>query len=123
MDQLNPDGVRAAAAEAATRAHNFHAKERADYVRAMVKRCEAYKAEGLSVAEIKERLPRFADDYPKLFESLTGDEEYHKNSLQTMLAMLDRMGNGDLSQHQASVIVGQRLVQTFVKPQIQPPAN
>lgn len=119
MDQLNPDSVQAAAAEAATRQHTFSAKERAEYVRAMVKRCEAYKADGLTVEAITERLPEFVRDYPKLFEAVTGTEAYHKNSLQTMLAMLDRMGDGDLSQHQASVIVGQRLVQTFVKPQLQ----
>ena len=119
MDQLNPDSVQAAAAEAATRQHTFSAKERAEYVRAMVRRCEAYKADGLSVDAITERLPEFARDYPELFKAVTGTEAYHKNSLQTMLAMLDRMGEGDLSQHQASVIVGQRLVQTFVKPQLQ----
>lgn len=118
MENLNPDGIQAAAAEAATRQHTFSAKERAEYVRAMVRRCETYKVEGLSVEAIKERLPEFVRDYPHLFETVTGTEEYHKNSLQTMLSMLDKMGEGDLSQHQASVIVGQRLVQTFVKPQL-----
>ena len=119
MENLNPDSVQAAAAEAATRQHTFSAKERAAYVRAMVKRCESYKSDSLSVEEIKERLPEFARDYPHLFEAVTGTEEYHKNSLQTMLSMLDKMAEGDLSQHQASVIVGQRLVQTFVKPQLE----
>lgn len=119
MDNLNPEGIQAAAAEAATRQHTFSAKERAAYVRAMVNRCEAYKTDGLSTEAIKERLPEFARDFPHLFESVTGTEEYHKKSLQTMLTLLDRMGEGDLSQHQASVIVGQRLVQTFVKPQLE----
>jgi len=119
MENLNPDGIQAAAAEAATRQHTFSAKERADYIRAMVKRCEAYKIDALSIEAIKERLPEFARDYPQLFEMVTGTEEYHKNSLQTMLSMLDKMAAGDLSQHQASVIVGQRLVQSFVKPQLE----
>jgi hypothetical protein len=39
-------------------------------------------------------------------------------SFRTMLAMLDRMGSGDLTQHQASVIVGQRLHDTYIKPQL-----
>jgi 16S rRNA G966 N2-methylase RsmD len=114
MDSLNPDGVQAAAAEAATRQHTFSAKERAEYVRAMVKRCEAYKADGLTIAAITERLPEFARDYPKLFESVLGDEPYHKNTLQTMLAMLERMGQGSLNHHQATVIVGQRLAQKYI---------
>jgi hypothetical protein len=33
-----------------------------------------------------------------------------------MLAMLDRMGSGQLNQHEASVIVGQRVFDAFVKP-------
>ena len=35
-----------------------------------------------------------------------------------MLAMLERMGTGDMTQDQASVIVGQRLYDTFIKPNI-----
>jgi hypothetical protein len=123
MSGLNPDEIQAAAAEAATRETAFPAKERAEYVRAMVKRAELYKKDGLSTEQIKERLPEFSRDYPNLLEAVLGDEPYHKNTLTTMLAMLDRMGEGSLSQHQASVIVGQRLVQTFVKPQLQSQQN
>jgi hypothetical protein len=120
MSGLDPDGIQAAAAEAATRETTFLAKERAEYVRAMVKRTEAYKKDGMTLDQIKERLPEFSRDYPNLLEMVLSDEVYHKQTLTTMLAMLDRMGEGSLSQHQASVIVGQRLVQTFVKPQLQP---
>lgn len=120
MSGLDPDGIQAAAAEAATRETTFLAKERAEYVRAMVKRTEAYKKDGMTLDQIKERLPEFSRDYPNLLEMVLSDEAYHKQTLTTMLAMLDRMGEGSLSQHQASVIVGQRLVQTFVKPQLQP---
>jgi hypothetical protein len=123
MSSLDPNGIQAAAAEAATRETAFPAKERAEYVRAMVKRAETYKQDGMTLDQIKERLPEFSRDYPNLLEMVTSDEAYHKQTLTTMLAMLDRMGEGSLSQHQASVIVGQRLVQTFVKPQIQPNSN
>jgi hypothetical protein len=44
---------------------------------------------------------------------------YNKQSLKTMLVMLDRMGSGELSQHQASVIVGQRLADTYIKPSVE----
>jgi hypothetical protein len=37
-------------------------------------------------------------------------------SLRTMISMLEKMGTGELSQHQASVIVGQRLHDKFIKP-------
>lgn len=114
-------GIQEAATAAANDQHTFPAKERATYVRAMVKRCEDFMAQGMNADTIKEKLPEFARDYPTLFETVVSTEPYHKNSLKTMLAMLDRMGDGSLSQHQASVIVGERLLQTFVKPQLSQP--
>ena len=38
--------------------------------------------------------------------------------LNAMLVMLDKIGDGSVSQHEASVIIGQRLVDRFVKPQL-----
>jgi hypothetical protein len=119
QDTVNQETVAAAAA----RPLDFSPRERAIYVRAMVARCEKYKTEGLSSDAVKERLPEFARDYPNLFETVMGTEAYHKQSLVTMLALLDRMGEGELSQHQASVIVGQRLVQSYVKPQLEQTNN
>lgn len=115
---MDNNTIRNAAAAAANQQHTFPAKERATYVRAMVKRCEDFIAQGMNADTIKEKLPEFARDYPTLFETVVSTEPYHKNSLRTMLAMLDKMGEGSLSQHQASVIVGERLLQTFVKPQL-----
>lgn len=97
------------------------AKDRVRYVRAMVAKCEEMKAAHQDADTIKEAVPEFARDYPNLFEAVLSTEPYHKQSLKTMLAMLDRMAEGTLKQHQASVIVGERLVQTFVKPQMQSP--
>lgn len=115
---MDNNSIREAAAAAANQQHSFPAKERATYVRAMVKRCEDFMAQGMNADTIKEKLPEFARDYPTLFETVVSTEPYHKNSLRTMLAMLDKMGEGSLSQHQASVIVGERLLHTFVKPQL-----
>jgi hypothetical protein len=116
---MDLSGIRQAAREAEQRETAFPAKERAIYVRAMVSRCESYKERGLDAEQIKERLPEFARDYPHLFETVLSSEPWSRQSLHTMLALLDRMGEGEMSQHQASVIVGQRLVQTFVKPQLE----
>ena len=35
-----------------------------------------------------------------------------------MLALLERMGEGSLSQHQASVIVGKKLADQYITPQV-----
>jgi len=43
------------------------------------------------------------------------DPQHDKQLLTTMIAMLDRMGEGSLTQHQASMIVGQRLFDKLKK--------
>jgi hypothetical protein len=65
---------------------------------------------------MEEAVPEFARDYAKLFSMLADHGEFDNPSLRTMLAMLDRMGSGEMSQHQASVVVGQRLHDVFIKP-------
>jgi hypothetical protein len=39
-------------------------------------------------------------------------------ALRTMLALLERMGSGQMTQDQASVVVGQRLYDTYIKDKI-----
>jgi len=106
-------------AEAATRPLDFEPKARAQYVRDCIELVEKYQNDGLSTEEIKDKVPTFVRDYKNLFEMVTQPGGYNKQSLKTMLAMLDRMGTGELTQHQASVIVGQRLADTYIKPNLQ----
>jgi hypothetical protein len=116
--------IREAVAEAQNAPVKFDPKSRAKYIRDTVKQIEEYQRDRLTVEEIKVRVPTFARDYKNLFEELTAPGGYNKQSLTTMLAMLDRMGSGDLTQHQASVIVGQRLAQTYdITPEKLPPPS
>lgn len=116
--------IREAVAEAQNAPVKFDPKSRAKYIRDTVKQIEEYQRDRLTVEEIKVRVPSFARDYKNLFEELTAPGGYSKQSLTTMLAMLDRMGSGDLTQHQASVIVGQRLAQTYdITPEKLPPPS
>lgn len=104
--------------EAERRSLDFPAAERAIYIRAMVKRTQELRAAGRSLDDIKALLPEFVRDYPHLFETVTGSE-FDQNTLQTMLLMLDRMGEGQLNHHQATVIVGKRLAQKYIRPEEQ----
>ncbi len=106
-------------AEAASRPLDFEPKARAQFVRDCIELIEKYQKEGLTTDEIKDKVPTFVRDYKNLFEMVTQPGGYNKQSLKTMLAMLDRMGTGELTQHQASVIVGQRLADTYIKPNLQ----
>lgn len=70
---------------------------------------------GKSTEQIKVIVGRFADDYPTLFNMAVAPQFQNGQNLNLMLGLLDRM-DGGMSQHQASVIVGQRLMDQYVKP-------
>lgn len=102
-----------ASREAALKPHEFNAKERSNYVRTMVARTVEYQRERKTIEEIKERLPEFARDYKHLFEMITSPEGYDASNLQVMISMLEHMDKGNLTQHDASVIVGKRLYSKY----------
>jgi predicted ATP-dependent serine protease len=81
----------------------------------MVARTLEYRQERKSAEEIKTLLPEFAEEYKHLFEMITAPEGFDANNLNMMLAMLERMGQGSLSQHEASVVVGKRLFDKYGK--------
>ncbi len=112
-NRLDRESYESAVARAAQEQIQFDPKERSKYVRAMVARVLEYRRERKSVDEIKERLPEFAEDYKHLFEMITAPEGFDQRNLDIMLAMLDRMGSGVVSQHEASVIVGKRLFEQY----------
>ena len=94
------------------------AKARSVYIRSNLDKVIAMKAEGKTKEEIEKNteVSRFITDYPSLFKMVMKTEGYNEGSLKTMIAMLERMGSGDLTQHQASVIIGQRLHDVYIKP-------
>jgi hypothetical protein len=94
------------------------AKARATYVKAQVEKVKTLKEAGKTVEEIKAEVSRFAEDYPALFKMLMTSENFNEASLKTMLALLERMGTGEMTQHQASVVVGQRLHDVYIKPKM-----
>jgi hypothetical protein len=93
------------------------AKARTTYIRSQIEKMDRLKREGKSETLIREEVARFAEDYPTLYKKVIegGAED---PSLRTMLALMERMGKGELTQHQASVIVGQRLHDKYIKPRL-----
>jgi hypothetical protein len=114
--RLNRESIEDASNRAKNTPLAFDPKTRSQYVKAMVSRTIEYLREGKDVEAIKERLPEFVRDYEHLFEMITSPQGFDTASLNTMLAMLDHMGNNNLTQHDASVIVGKRLYEKFGKP-------
>ena len=109
--------TREAMEEAAAKPLDFDPKTRAKYVRDSVVQLEEYQKEGLTSEQIKEKMPLFVRDYKNLVEMVTSPRGYNKQDLKTMLAMLDQMASGNLTQHQASVIIGKRLAEQYIKPE------
>jgi hypothetical protein len=117
--QLPPtqrQSISEATREAESRSLDFDPNERASYVRRMLRDIALWMSQGDSEQVIMERVPDFAEQYPRLFKALINHEDL--SPIQSMLAMLDKMGEGSLSQHQASVIVGKRLVDRYITPQL-----
>jgi hypothetical protein len=60
-----------------------------------------------------EKYPEFAEKYPSLFE-MCCDDEFDVQQLRFMLDLRDRVQKNHMSQHDASVKVGQTLVDKYV---------
>ncbi len=96
------------------------ASARSAFVKAKIEIVKKLKAEGKAQAEIElhPELVTFVGSYPALFKMLFKIDIGNEAALRTMLAMLERMGTGQMTQDQASTVVGQRLYDTFIKDKI-----
>ena len=102
-------------AEAEARPLGFNAAARSLNVKQTVDHILRWKAEGKTAQEIEALIPTFVQEYPTLFHKVI-EPGADMNMLKSMLTLLDRMGQNSLSQHQASIIVGQRLAEKFIRP-------
>jgi hypothetical protein len=115
VNGLSKDGVLAASEEAANAPTLFNPRERATYIRERVKEIRALRALGQNDIQIKAALGSFVTEYPTLFQKAV-EPSFQESELNVMLGVMEKMASSGMSQHQASVIVGQRLVDTFIKP-------
>jgi hypothetical protein len=105
-----------ATAEAESRPLEFDPNARGLYIRTMLRDIQLWMAQGDSKDAISQRVPEFIEKYPELFKKIINNQDL--TPINTMLSMLDKMGNGNISQHQASIAVGKNLVDRYVTPQL-----
>jgi hypothetical protein len=110
---IERESIHDAMERAASETYKFNPKERAEYVKNMVASIKRYMSSGKTREEIKELLPEFFEQYQNLFKMITEPTGYDESNLTTMLAMLEHMDKGNLTQHGASVIVGKRLYEKY----------
>ena len=94
------------------------AAARSVFINDNIRVVKSLKEKGKTAEEIEKEVPIFARDYPALFKMLFKIDIGNEAALRTMLAMLDRMGRGEMTQDQASGVVGQRLYDTYIKPNL-----
>jgi hypothetical protein len=119
---LNKDSISALAAEAENKPLEFNPVERSAYIRKNIQQVKDMARNGYDKDTIKNVFPDFAEQYPQLFDMILKPGGFNEKSLGLMINMLDKMGTGQTSQHQASIKVGQHLMNEYVKP-ILPPEN
>jgi hypothetical protein len=113
---LDRQSIEEATTEAEARSLEYDPNIRARYIREILRDIAQWMAEGLPEDTIRQKVPDFIEKYPELFKKIINKQDL--SPVQSMLAMLDRMGEGNISQHQASVIIGKKLVDRYVTPQL-----
>ena len=116
MSFPSKQSISEATAEAEARPLEYDPATRAFYIRSMLQGIQQKQSENVSDEKIAEEFSEFKERYSELYRKII--EKQDLTPVQSMLAMLDRMGEGNLSQHQASVIIGKKLVERYVKPQL-----
>jgi len=103
--------------EAASRPLEYDPATRASYIRSMVRDISTMVLNGETEEAIRGKVGSFAEQYPELLKKLLKRENL--TPMYDMLSLLDKMGDGKLSQHEASIVIGKSLVDRFVTPQLQ----
>jgi short-subunit dehydrogenase involved in D-alanine esterification of teichoic acids len=112
------DSVKNLSEKAANEPTRFNATERSAFVKDHVEKITKMLKDRHSLDDIKSIFPEFCEQYPNILEMITRPGGYDQRSLDLMLRLLDKMGQGVKSQHEASIHVGQHLLDSYVKPQL-----
>ena len=102
-----------ALAESASRPLDFDAEARAAFLKNAILQVSDLQKAGRNVDQIREALPLFAEKYPELFKKVTSPGE-DLTPLLGMMGLLDKIGAGEMSHHNASVMVGQALAAKYM---------
>jgi hypothetical protein len=112
------DSVKNLSEKAANEPTRFNATERSSFVKTHVEKVSKMLKDKHSLDDIKAVFPEFCEQYPNILEMITRPGGYDQRSLDMMIKLLEKMGQGAKSQHEASIQVGQHLLNTYVKPQL-----
>ena len=115
---FDKDSVKNLSEKAANEPTRFNATERSAYVKDHIDKIRKMIKDKHSIEDVKAVFPEFCEQYPNIVEMITRSGGYDQRSLDMMVKMLEKMGQGLKSQHEASIQVGQHLLNAYVKPQL-----
>ena len=115
---VDANSVKKLSETAATEPTRFNATERSKFIREHLQQISQMLQSKHTLDDVKSVFPDFCEQYPNLLEMLTRPGGYDQRSLELMIRMLEKMGEGRASQHEASIQVGQHLLEAYVKPQL-----
>lgn len=115
---LNEGSVKKLSEKAANEPTRFNATERSAFIKDHVQKISKMFSDKHSIDDIKAVFPDFCEQYPNILEMITRPGGYDQQSLNIMIRLLEKMGQGRASQHEASIQVGQHLLNAYVKPQL-----
>jgi hypothetical protein len=126
MSQRPPAPVERKSAQEALRESeerplDFDATSRSSFLKTAVNDVLQMKSEGKSEEFIRSAVPEMANRYPELFRKLMSGEEI--TPLLGMIALLDKIGAGEVSHHGASVAVGRALAERYMPENIRRAEN
>jgi hypothetical protein len=110
------ESIDEATSRAESRSIDFNPRVRARFIREMIEDVNIWLTQGLTEEQIREKVPEFAEKYPELFSKLIKKDDL--SPIHSMIAMLDKMAEGNITQHQASIIIGKTLVDKFISPEL-----
>jgi len=110
------ESIDEATSRAESRTLDFNPRVRAIFIREMIDDVNVWLSQGLTEEQIREKVPEFAEKYPELFSKLIKQDDL--SPIQSMLTMLDKMAEGNITQHQASIVIGKTLVDKFINPEL-----
>ncbi len=67
------------------------------------------------ITKMKSNFGDFSENYPGIFDKIL-DNSIEDKQFEKMLSLLGKMEEGQLTEHEASVKVGETLVNKYVKP-------
>ncbi len=117
-ESMDPESVRTAMAEAQNRPLDFDPATRLRFIEDNIRDIKKLLAEEKTEAEIRAAFPQFTNSYPELFRKILAGEDL--SDLRTMFTMMQQMASGNLSHHQASMIVGTRLAERYLPQNLRP---